>query len=296
MVALGFVFAVGRALFLGFAGAEQAGGHGYDQQARKFFHAFRLFSGGLLQINKFRAICTVFPWKLVLTELSTQSVRESCALYLCFMQNTEAAPAVDPQIHASWKSRLADEFAKPYFTGLKRFLRAERAQGAVIYPPGPLIFNAFNSTPFGEVKAVILGQDPYHGPGQAHGLCFSVNPGVRMPPSLVNIFKELNDDLGIPLPGSGCLQAWAAQGVLLLNASLTVRANAPNSHAGKGWESFTDAAIATLSEHRSGLAFLLWGRNAQAKEALIDGSKHLILKAAHPSPYSATGFFGFRHF
>jgi len=214
------------------------------------------------------------------------------------MNTVQAAlsSAVNPRIEASWKARMQAEYDKPYFRDLKRFLVTEKTQGHAVYPPGALIFNAFNRTPFEAVKAVIMGQDPYHGKGQANGLCFSVNPGVRMPPSLVNIFKELHDDLGIPVPAQGNLEPWADRGVLLLNASLTVRAHTPNSHSGKGWEQFTDAVIGTLSEQRSGLVFLLWGRNAQAKEALIDTSRHHVLKAAHPSPYSAQGFFGCRHF
>lgn len=202
---------------------------------------------------------------------------------------------INPQIHESWKEVLRDEFEAPYFAALKEFLIEEKKQYRV-YPPGPLIFNAFNSTPFDQVKIVILGQDPYHGEGQAHGLCFSVPHGVKPPPSLINIFKELNADLGIPLPPHGNLQAWAAQGVLLLNATLTVRANTPLSHTGKGWEIFTDNVIRKISQEKEHVVFLLWGKFAQAKESLIDPNKHYILKAAHPSPYSATGFFGCRHF
>ncbi|HEY6163109.1 MAG TPA: uracil-DNA glycosylase [Bacteroidia bacterium] len=190
---------------------------------------------------------------------------------------------------------LSGEFSSPYFAELKNFLLKEKEQ-YTIYPPGPLIFSAFNRTPFDKVKVVIIGQDPYHGPGQANGLCFSVADGIRQPPSLVNIFKELNTDLGLPVPKSGNLEKWADQGVLLLNATLTVRANSPGSHQKKGWEQFTDACIKQLSEKRTGLVFLLWGRFAQMKEALIDKSKHHILKAAHPSPLAGGAFFGCKHF
>ena len=204
---------------------------------------------------------------------------------------------IDPKIEPSWKERLGGEFRKPYVTALKTYLKAERATGEVIYPPGPLIFNAFNKTPFDAVKVVILGQDPYHGPGQAHGLCFSVQTGVKPPPSLVNIFKELHRDVGFQIPKHGNLEKWAEQGVLLLNACLTVRAGQPASHQRKGWETFTDAAVQRLNEEKEGIVFLLWGRPAQEKGAIIDPKKHHILKAAHPSPFSANrGFFGTRHF
>jgi uracil-DNA glycosylase len=204
---------------------------------------------------------------------------------------------VDPKIEESWKEVMAEEFNKPYFIDLKKFILDEKSKGQVIYPPGQLIFSAFNHTPFDKVKVVIVGQDPYHGIGQANGLCFSVNNGIKAPPSLVNIFKELQDDLGIPIPTHGNLEKWADKGVLLLNASLTVRANQPNSHASKGWENFTDAVITKLSQQREGIVFLLWGKYAQAKDILIDKTKHHILKAAHPSPFSAfNGFFGCRHF
>jgi uracil-DNA glycosylase len=166
----------------------------------------------------------------------------------------------------------------------------------VIYPPGDKIFSAFNLTPFEKVKVVIIGQDPYHGPGQANGLCFSVSPGIATPPSLKNVFKELNSDLGLPIPYTGNLEPWAKQGVLLLNATLTVRANTPGSHQKKGWENFTDAVIKTISDHKKGVVFLLWGNFAQTKEALIDQNKHYILKAAHPSPLARGAFFGCRHF
>lgn len=203
---------------------------------------------------------------------------------------------IHPKINESWYKVLAPEFEKDYFTQLKQFLVEEKKQYA-IYPPGSMIFNAFNFTPFDEVKVVLLGQDPYHGVGQAHGLCFSVAEGVKPPPSLVNIFKELNDDLGVPIPSHGNLEKWARQGVLLLNATLTVRANQAGSHQQKGWEQFTDTAIKSLSDLRYGLVFILWGNYAQAKETLIDSSKHLILKAPHPSPFSANrGFFGCKHF
>jgi uracil-DNA glycosylase len=203
---------------------------------------------------------------------------------------------ITPTIHDSWKEVLLDEFQQPYFLQLKNFLTNDK-QTYTIYPPGSLIFNAFNSTPFDQVKVVLLGQDPYHGSGQAHGLCFSVPKGIPAPPSLVNMFKELKSDLGIPVPPHGNLEKWAQQGVLLLNTSLTVRAGMALSHQGKGWEQFTDKVIKTLSERRKGLVFILWGRNAKAKEAFIDTSKHFILTAAHPSPLSAyNGFFGCKHF
>ena len=203
---------------------------------------------------------------------------------------------IDPRIHESWKDRLIEEFSLPYFAALKAFLVNEK-KSHVIYPPGNRIFAAFDRTPFEQVKVVILGQDPYHGKGQAHGLCFSVPQGIASPPSLVNIFKELHNDLCIPMPSHGNLESWADQGVLLLNATLTVRASQAGSHQNKGWENFTDAVIRKLSYDREGIVFILWGRYAQAKEHLIDAGKHHILKAAHPSPFSAhSGFFGCRHF
>jgi uracil-DNA glycosylase len=203
---------------------------------------------------------------------------------------------INPAIEDSWKQVLDNEFNKPYFSELKQFLVAEK-QRFRVFPPGPAIFNAFNHTPFPAVKVVLLGQDPYHGYGQAHGLCFSVPEGVPKPPSLINIFKELNSDLGIPPPSHGNLTKWALQGVLLLNATLTVRENQAGSHQGKGWETFTDAAISALSEKREGLIFMLWGNYAISKRELIDNSKHFILTAPHPSPLSASrGFFGCRHF
>ncbi len=203
---------------------------------------------------------------------------------------------VNPQIEASWKTVLMDEFRKDYFVKLKEFLVEEKKHYSV-YPPGSQIFSAFNLTPFHDVKVVLLGQDPYHGPGQAHGLCFSVPVGITKPPSLINIFKELNDDLGIPIPSHGNLEKWAKQGVLLLNATLTVRANQAGSHQRQGWENFTDAAIMALSEKRTGLVFILWGAYAQAKAQIIDKSKHHVLMGPHPSPLSAhRGFFGCKHF
>jgi uracil-DNA glycosylase len=203
---------------------------------------------------------------------------------------------IDPNIHESWKKLLIKEFNKPYFMGLKEFLVQEK-KSHTIFPPGTKIFSAFDHTPWDKVKVVILGQDPYHGNGQAHGLCFSVPLGIQPPPSLVNIFKELHNDLGIPMPTHGNLEAWADQGVLLLNATLTVRANQAGSHQNKGWEQFTDTVIRMLSEYKEGLIFILWGRFAQAKENLVDGQKHHLLKASHPSPFSAhSGFFGCKHF
>lgn len=200
------------------------------------------------------------------------------------------------KIEDSWKRQLAVEFEKDYFVRLTQFVRQEYAQGAV-FPPGRLIFNAFDLCPFDKVKVVIIGQDPYHGPGQAHGLCFSVNDGVPFPPSLVNIFKEIENDLGTPVPASGNLTRWANQGVLLLNATLTVRAHQAGSHQRQGWEEFTDAAIRTLASEREGLVFILWGAYAQKKGAFIDRSRHLVLSSAHPSPLSAWhGFFGNKHF
>jgi len=205
-------------------------------------------------------------------------------------------PSIDHVIDEDWKEALWNEFQSPYFLQLKEFLLEERSNHT-IYPPGNLIFNSFHHTPFHRVKAVILGQDPYHGKGQAHGLCFSVPPGIPQPPSLVNIFKELQADLDIPIPAHGSLESWADQGVLLLNATLTVRAGQAGSHQNRGWETFTNKVIETISEHKRHIVFLLWGRFAQAKESLVDTQKHLVLKAAHPSPFSAyNGFFGCRHF
>ncbi|MCU7694666.1 uracil-DNA glycosylase [Haoranjiania flava] len=204
---------------------------------------------------------------------------------------------MDVQIESSWKEVLKEEFAKRYFEHIAMFLKAEKQSGRKIFPPGNLIFNAFEQTPFDKVKVVLLGQDPYHNDGQAHGLCFSVPNGVAFPPSLKNIFKEINDDLGIPIPKTGDLTKWARQGVLLLNAALTVRAHDANSHSKIGWSTFTDAVIKKISDEKEGVIFLLWGRFAQDKQVLIDATKHHILKAAHPSPLSAhNGFFGCRHF
>lgn len=204
---------------------------------------------------------------------------------------------MDVQIADSWKQRMADEFGKTYFRNIVLHLKTERAAGKIIYPPGSQIFNAFSLTPFDKVKVVIIGQDPYHGPRQAMGLSFSVPRGVTPPPSLINIFKELRQDIGMNIPTHGDLTYWAKQGVLLLNAALTVRANEPNSHAQIGWHEFTNAVIRKLSDERTGLVFMLWGKFAQDKQVLIDGTKHQVLKAAHPSPFSADkGFFGCRHF
>ena len=201
------------------------------------------------------------------------------------------------KIASSWKKVLESEFEQPYFKGIVDFLKAEKELKKTIYPPGPLIFNAFEQTPFEDVKVVILGQDPYHGPGQANGLAFSVNKGIPLPPSLKNIFKELHTDIGMPIPGHGDLSHWAQQGVLLLNATLTVRAGEANSHAAIGWMNFTDAVISKIAAVHSGVVFLLWGRFAQQKAALINPAKHHFLKAAHPSPLSAfNGFFGCKHF
>ncbi|MCB9304826.1 MAG: uracil-DNA glycosylase [Lewinellaceae bacterium] len=200
------------------------------------------------------------------------------------------------QIEESWKEALKKEFEQPYFQALVTFLRNEKKNGKTIYPPGPLIFNAFNTTPFDEVKVVILGQDPYHNPGEAMGLSFSVPKGVRIPPSLLNIYKELKEDLGVPIPNHGDLTQWAEQGVFLLNAMLTVERNKPRSHQKAGWQAFTDAVIRHLSDQREGLVFMLWGGFARQKNQLIDGSRHLVLEAAHPSPLAGGAFFGSRHF
>jgi len=203
---------------------------------------------------------------------------------------------MDVKIEPSWKKALAEEFEKPYFRELADFVKKEYKSGAV-YPPPRLLFSAFNLCPFDKVRVVILGQDPYPGKGQAHGLCFSVPEGVPAPPSLQNIYKEIAADLGAPPPASGNLEHWAKQGVLLLNTTLTVRAGKPASHFGKGWERFTDAVIKKLSDEKEGLVFLLWGRHAKEKGKVIDRSKHLVLEAAHPSPFSAaSGFFGCKHF
>jgi len=204
---------------------------------------------------------------------------------------------MDVKIAESWKNKLNEEFQKEYFHNLIEFVRNEYKNG-VCYPPGKLIFNAFDKCSFGDTRVVILGQDPYHGAGQANGLCFSVNDGVQLPPSLKNIFKEIQDDLGKPIPKSGNLERWAQQGVLLLNATLTVRAGAAGSHQGKGWEVFTDSVIRQLNDEKDGIVFLLWGKYAQDKGKIIDDKKHFVLRAKHPSPMSANygGWFGNKHF
>jgi len=203
---------------------------------------------------------------------------------------------MDVKIDTTWRDKLQEEFEKPYFCALTDFVRKEYASN-LIYPPAKLIFNAFDQCPFNQVKVVIIGQDPYHGPGQAHGLCFSVNDGVKFPPSLVNIFKEIERDLSVSIPQTGNLERWAKQGVLLLNATLTVRAGLAGSHQKKGWEQFTDAVIEKLSSESTHLVFMLWGAYAQQKGAVIDTTKHLVLKAVHPSPLSAhRGFIGCGHF
>lgn len=195
-----------------------------------------------------------------------------------------------------WKALLAEEFDKPYFNDLVRFVKEEYAQ-SVVYPSGANIFRAFDKCPFERLKVVIIGQDPYHGPNQANGLCFSVNDGVAFPPSLQNIFKEVSSDIGVAMPTSGNLDRWAEQGVLLLNAVLTVRAHNAASHAGRGWEQFTDAVVRTVAERKQGVVYMLWGSYAQRKGAIVDSAKNLILKSVHPSPLSAyRGFFGCRHF
>lgn len=211
---------------------------------------------------------------------------------------------MEVKIEESWKSVLKDEFDKPYFKGLVEFLHKEKRDGKTIYPPGPLIFNAFNLTPFDKVKVVILGQDPYHGPGQAEGLSFSVPSGIKPPPSLVNIYKEIADDLSYQsekkdqsiLNRDGSLKDWAEQGVFLLNAVLTVRASEPASHANIGWTTFTDAVIRRISDNKENIIFLLWGNYAKGKKELIDTSKHYVLEAAHPSPLARGAFFGSKHF
>lgn len=203
---------------------------------------------------------------------------------------------MDVKIEAGWKAVLSDEFEKEYFASLVAFIKQELAEGKLVYPPGKLIFNAFDKTPFDKVKVVILGQDPYHNVGQAHGLSFSVPEGVRPPPSLINIFKEIRNDLGIEPPSHGNLEGWAQQGVFLLNAILTVRRAEAASHARAGWTFFTDAVIQKISEQKRGVVFLLWGNFARQKKALIDTSKHFVLESGHPSPMSANMFFGCKHF
>lgn len=201
-------------------------------------------------------------------------------------------------MEASWKTVLKKEFTKPYFLEIVTFLKTEKSAGKTIFPPGQLIFNAFNQTPFDKVKVVILGQDPYHNPHQAHGMSFSVPNGIKPPPSLGNMYKEIQTDIGVDMPKEyGNLTSWAEQGVLLLNAILTVRCNEPASHSKIGWMNFTDAVIQKISDEKKGVVFLLWGKFAQEKQILIDETKHLVLKAAHPSPFSADkGFFGCKHF
>jgi uracil-DNA glycosylase len=204
---------------------------------------------------------------------------------------------MDVKIEPSWKEALEGEFGKPYFSQIAGFLRSEKQAGKTIYPAGSFIFNAFNATPFEKVKVVILGQDPYHNPGQAHGLSFSVPQNTQPPPSLVNIFKEILEDVGCPIPRHGNLEKWAKQGVLLLNAALTVEANKPMSHSKIGWHEFTNAVIKTISDKKEHVVFILWGTFAKSKQELIDITKHLVLTSAHPSPLSAhNGFFGCRHF
>ena len=204
---------------------------------------------------------------------------------------------INPKIEDGWKEVLSTEFQKDYFKNLKKFLVDEKSKNKRIYPPGNLIFNAFDKTPFNKVKVVILGQDPYHGYGQAHGLCFSVPDGIKIPPSLRNIYKELHSDIGFIIPKSGNLEKWAKQGVLLLNATLTVRDSEAGSHQKKGWETFTDNVIKTVSDKRENIVFILWGNYAQSKEGLIDSTKHFIIKSVHPSPLSASrGFFGSKPF
>ena len=204
--------------------------------------------------------------------------------------------AASVKIEEGWKQALMPQWDKPYFQQLKSFLVSEKQSGHTIYPPGKLIFNAFDTTPFDKVKVVIIGQDPYHGPGQAHGLCFSVPHGVRVPPSLKRIYKELQEDVGITIPNHGNLEKWAQQGILLLNSMLTVRAGQAASHQRKGWEQFTSSAINALNTQKEGIVFLLWGRYAQEKGAIIDPNRHHVLKAAHPSPLARHGFLGCKHF
>ena len=203
---------------------------------------------------------------------------------------------MDVAIESSWKEIIKNEFDKDYFIKLVNFLKEEKRGGKIIYPKGAHIFNAFNTTPFDQVKVVILGQDPYHGPGQAHGLSFSVPEGTRLPPSLQNIYKELQSDLGVEPRSSGNLEHWAGQGVFLLNAVLTVRAGEPASHSNIGWTSFTDAVIRAISDNKEGIIFMLWGNFARSKKELIDSNKHYVLEAAHPSPLARGAFFGCKHF
>lgn len=212
------------------------------------------------------------------------------------MAATESATR-EIMLDSTWRDRLQGDFDSSYMAELRDYLRGQKAMGKQVFPPGPEIFAALNATPFDKVKVVIIGQDPYHGPGQAHGLCFSVRQGVRVPPSLRNIYKELSNDVGFVVPEHGCLDAWAAQGVLLLNSVLTVEASLAASHQGKGWERFTDSIIQQLNENASAIVFILWGSYAQKKGAMIDRQKHLVLQSPHPSPLSASrGFFGNHHF
>jgi uracil-DNA glycosylase len=213
------------------------------------------------------------------------------------LQKEELAHSPAVQLHDEWMQHIGAEFEKPYMVNLRQFLKQQKTLGRTIYPKGADIFNALNTTPFSNVKVVILGQDPYHGPQQAHGLSFSVRKGIQKPPSLMNIYKEIQRDLRIDMPDHGELTGWAEQGVLLLNATLTVEAGQAGSHQGQGWEIFTDAVIKALNEHTSGLVFMLWGAYAQKKGAFIDRTKHLVLQSAHPSPLSAhRGFLGNCHF
>ena len=210
-----------------------------------------------------------------------------------------ALPLFNPssvQIEPSWLEHLSEEFSKPYFAQIKQFLVVEKNKGKIIYPPGPLIFNAFNKTPFDKVRIIILGQDPYHGPGQAMGLCFSVPKNIAIPASLKNIYKEMHRDIGFVIPSHGDLSSWALNGVFLLNAILTVEKNSPGSHSNIGWQLFTNAVIKTLSDEREGLIFLLWGNFARSKRELIDPGKHIVLEAAHPSPLARDAFNGCGHF
>lgn len=210
---------------------------------------------------------------------------------------SDASANAEVQLDSTWLAVLADQFAQPYMQSLKQFLREEKSAGKVIYPPGREMFAAFNHTPLDQVRVVILGQDPYHGPGQAHGLCFSVRPGVARPPSLVNIYREIEQDLGISMPGHGCLDSWAEQGVLLLNSVLSVERAQAASHQRKGWEQFTDRVIEVVNQRCEHVVFMLWGAYAQRKGAVIDSQRHCVLRAPHPSPLSAhRGFFGCGHF
>jgi uracil-DNA glycosylase len=250
-----------------------------------------VFSGRLLAATPLCAARTFLPIKNGATVLPA-----SRALYhgLIMLKMSTEKPG---QLHPSWQAVLGQEFSKPYMQALRTFLLAEQSQGKTIYPPNPLIFNAFNQTPFEHVRVIIIGQDPYHGPGQAHGLSFSVPNGVALPPSLMNIFKEIELDIGIKMGKTGDLTSWATQGVLLLNATLTVEMSNAGSHQRRGWEEFTDVAIQALSEKKTGLVFVLWGSYAQKKGAMIDRTKHLVLESVHPSPLSAhRGFFGNHQF